>query len=398
MFSRPAAYKYRGDVKLKRVQTVNGQPRRGRRAVLRAAAVCGVAALLLAAPLDWAAAGRTVLLVAAGMQQPENTAAFLAGRLQTATAEPPAQTVAVAQVPAAAAGGTEPPAEPPAAATTTTVAVAATTAPPEDGTGGKVYEQKLDTGDTLLDGVAVRNRSGQAVDIRTALATTLQCRFTQTAEPQVLIVHTHTTEEYLPYDAGYYNAGDRNRTVGGVYSVCTVGQAVVQALAEEGIVAVQDTTVHDSPKYSGAYSRSAETVTKNLEKYPSIQVVLDLHRDAILQGERDLTKPTVVVEGKKAAQMMILIGTVSTAALPNPHWQQNLALAAQWQKALTDSYPGLMRPLSTVASRYNQHMHAGYLLVEIGSEGNAIDEAVYSGQLLGKTLARLLKEPEKAGG
>ena len=157
MFSRPAAYKYRGDVKLKRVQTVNGQTSRGRRAVLRAAAVCGVAALLLAAPLDWAAAGRTVL-VAAGMQQPENTAAFLAGRLQAATAEPPAQTVAVAQAPAAAAGGTEPPAEPPAEATTTTVAVAATTAPPEDGTGGKVYEQKLDTGDTLLDGVGEGRR------------------------------------------------------------------------------------------------------------------------------------------------------------------------------------------------------------------------------------------------
>ena len=120
-------------------------------------------------------------------------------------------------------------------------------------------------------------------------------------------------------------------------------------------------------------------------------MVLDLHRDALMEGQTGLVKPTVTVGGKKAAQMMIIAGVLSTDALPNPHWQQNLALAAQWQKALSSQYDGLMRPLSTVGSRYNQHLHAGYLLVEVGSEGNTVAEAEYSGELLGKTLADLLK-------
>jgi stage II sporulation protein P len=170
-----------------------------------------------------------------------------------------------------------------------------------------------------------------------------------------------------------------------------VGEAVKHTLEQAGIGVIHDTTVHDDPQYSGAYSRSAETVQKNLKKHPTIRVVLDLHRDAIMEGDTGLVKPTVKVNGRKAAQMMIIAGVVSTAALPHKNWEQNLTLAARWQQALNREYPGLMRPLNTVASRYNQQLSAGYLLVEVGSEGNTLAEAVYSGQLLGKTLAELLR-------
>ena len=229
------------------------------------------------------------------------------------------------------------------------------------------------------------------MDIAAALTTKLTPKFTDTDAPQVLIVHTHTTEAYMPYDAGYYNARDRERTTDHARNVCAVGDALVETLTANGIAAIHDTTVHDAP-YSGAYNRSAKTVQSYLEKYPSIQVVLDLHRDALMEGQTGLVKPTVTIDGKKAAQMMIIAGALSTDALPNPHWQQNLALAAKWQKLLTARYDGLMRPLSTVGSRYNQHLHAGYLLVEVGSEGNTVAEAEYSGELLGKTLAELLKQ------
>ena len=136
--------------------------------------------------------------------------------------------------------------------------------------------------------------------------------------------------------------------------------------------------------------RSAATVEKNLQQYPSIQIVLDLHRDAITDGST-LVKPTVTVNGRKAAQMMLIAGVVSTKALPNPNCRQNLALAAQWQRALTAVNPDLMRPLSTVASRYNQNLCPGYLLVEVGAEGNTVAEAAYSGELLAKTLLELLQ-------
>jgi stage II sporulation protein P len=154
-------------------------------------------------------------------------------------------------------------------------------------------------------------------------------------------------------------------------------------------VAIHDTTVHDSPVYSGAYTRSAEVAAKYLEQYPSIQIVLDLHRDSIEEGGA-VIRPTAVVEGKKAAQMMFVTGVVSTEGLPHPHWEQNLTLSARWQAALDAVSPDLMRPLNLTASRYNQHLAPGWVLVEVGAEGNTIEEAVYSAQILGRTLAQLL--------
>jgi stage II sporulation protein P len=351
----------------------------------RVGAVLAAVAAVSALPLDWVRLGRAATLLAAGLQQPQNAVQVLGERRLTDDVTDPSQTVMAppaAELPSADHAPLFP-ADDPAAPT---IAV-----PKEDGSGGKVYTRKLDTGDTRTHGVAVRNSSGKTVDIAAALATKLTPKFTDTDAPQVLIIHTHTTEEYLTYDAGYYNAVDRERTTEHARNVCAAGDAVVRALAAQGVAAIHDKTVHDSP-YSGAYTRSAKTVQSYLKQYPSIQVVLDLHRDALMEGASGLVKPTVTIDGKSAAQMMIIAGVLSTDTLPNPHWQQNLALAAQWQKSLTAQYDGLMRPLSTVGSRYNQHLHAGYLLVEVGSEGNTVAEAEYSGEILGKTLAELLKQ------
>ena len=345
-------------------------------------AVCALTAVS-AMPFDWAKMGRTATLLAAGLQQPHNAARVLGDRLSPIGS---VQTDdALAQHNALPNDGDHTDARPDADASVPAVAT-----PKEDGSGGIVYTRKVETGDTREHGIATRNSSGRAVDIAAALKAKLTPSFTDTDAPQVLIVHTHTTEAYMTYDAGYYNAADRERTRDHTRNVCAVGDALVNTLAELGIVAIHDDTVHDEP-YSGAYTRSAKTVTHILNQHPSIQVVLDLHRDALMEGATGLVKPTVTIDGKNAAQMMIIAGVLSTGALPNPYTEQNLALAAQWQKLLTDHYDGLMRPLSTVGSRYNQHLHPGYLLVEVGSEGNTVAEAVYSAQLLGKTLTELLK-------
>lgn len=351
--------------------------------------IAGISVLALAAlPVDWRRLGAAVTLAAASIGQPQNTAALLEERLQPQTVTDSGN----------ADGGyqTAPSPDEPAGGEHTVVdtynlpVAAPVTVPAEDGSGGKIAERVLDTGNTHSQPVAVCNRSSGAIDIVGALATPFNTPFTDTDEPQVLIVHTHTTEGYMLYDAGYYNAGDRERTKDHSRNVCAVGDAVAATLEKAGIAVLHDTTVHDSPQYTGAYNRSAATVQGYLDKYPSIKVVLDLHRDAVMDGNTTLVKPTAVVNGKKAAQMMLLVGVTDTAALPHPYWQQNLALAAQWQKALTAIEPDLMRPLNTVSSRYNQHLCPGYLLVEVGSEGNTVAEAVYSGQLLGKTLAELL--------
>ena len=345
-----------------------------------------VVAVLAAGLLRTPQTRQAVALVAAGLRQPENAARLLAQRLE----EPVEVVIPAGAAPAQEGGGGQVTENAVSVSESAAAPETPVSAPAEDGSGGKIVERKLAAGDTLLHGIAVKNRSGTAVDIGAALSASLPRRWQTTAEPQVLIVHTHTTERYMPYDAGYYNAADRERTTDESRNVCAVGEAVARVLTAGGIGVIHDTTVHDSPQYSGAYTRSAATVEKNLQQHPSIQIVLDLHRDAITDGST-LTKPTVVVNGKKAAQMMMVVGVVSTKALPNPNCGENLALAAQWQRALTALNPDLMRPLSTVASRYNQNICPGYLLVEVGSEGNTVAEASYSGELLAQTLLELLK-------
>lgn len=335
--------------------------------------------------LDW---GRKAALLSVGMQQPEGGAVALSERLErrnaggNAGATTTTHSTGYATTQAMAPGEQEPHPDQPVDAKPVI--------PTKAGDGGTVLEQKMAVGSGFVQGVAIKNASGKAIDIASQIAVKPKIAIKSISEPQVLIVHTHTTEGYMRYYAGYYNSGDVARTTDERYNVAAAGEAIAKELRAAGIGVVHDTTVHDSPKYSGAYDRSAATVTKNLKQYPSIQVVLDIHRDAIMQGSTTKVKPTVTIDGRKAAQVMIITGVVSTEALPHPDWQENLRLSLRLQAYINTTYSGLIRPLSIVAARYNQHLSHGAMLIEVGTDANTVDEAVYSGQLLGKSLAKVL--------
>jgi hypothetical protein len=210
-------------------------------AIARVGAVLAAVAVVSALPFDWVRVGHTATLLAAGLQQPHNAAQVLGERLST---DDTAQSEAVMAPPSAATNAEDHTA---VLSPTETPSVPAVAPPKADGSGGKIVEQKLDTGDTRKYGIAMRNSSGKAVDIAAALATKLTPKFTDTDAPQVLIIHTHTTETYMTYDAGYYNASDRERTANQARNVCAVGDAMVRTLAAHGIAAIHDTTVHDAP-------------------------------------------------------------------------------------------------------------------------------------------------------
>lgn len=348
-------------------------------------------ALLLFLPVNWGEVSRRAALVAVGLRQPIQAVQmaehqFAAQHAETETNEATQTLPWEYTLPV----DTTVPDVPTAAVPLTTPAITMIAPPGERGDGGKVIEKKMSTGDRSKNGIATINRSGTTVDIAAALEREFSLTLAADDTPQVLILHTHGSEGYMTYDGGYYNSGDRNRTEDPTKNVCAVGEAIRLTLARYGITAIHDTTIHDRPVYSGAYTRSAAAAQKWLEQYPTIQVVLDIHRDAIMEGDTNIVKPTAVVEGKKAAQMMLITGVVSTEGLPHPHWRENLAFSARLQQALDRVSPDLMRPLNTVASRYNQHLSAGWVLVEVGSEGNTVEEAVYAGQLLAQTLVSLV--------
>lgn len=268
---------------------------------------------------------------------------------------------------------------------------APTPGPPPEGMGAVVsahYEQGSGAAYIPCAAGTIKNcTSLSAAEVAEAAAGPLPFSIeVGSSEPQVLIMHTHATESYELEDLGWFDPEYTSRRTDTSLNMVAVGAAIAEELSAAGIVTLQDATLHDYPSYNGSYERSNATVRSYLEQYPSIKVVLDVHRDAIeTDGAR--VKAVAEVEGKTAAQVMIICGADKNGNLPN--FKQNLAFAAKWESAMESRYPGLTRPVLFDYRYYNQDLTTGSLLIEMGSHGNTLEEAVYSGHLVGKALAGL---------
>lgn len=214
-----------------------------------------------------------------------------------------------------------------------------------------------------------------------------------TEEPQVLIMHTHATESYMPFSGDVYDSRTTFRTTDNSRNMAVVGDRIAEELEAAGIRTLHDVTQHDYPSYNGSYQRSRVTVESYLKKYPSIKVVLDIHRDAIASGDT-VTAPVAEVEGKTAAQIMIISGC-ENESMDYPNYMQNLRFSAALQNQLEGDYPGLTRPVLFDYRLYNQDLTNGSILIEVGSHGNTLEQAAYSGELIGKALGELLNGLKK---
>lgn len=266
----------------------------------------------------------------------------------------------------------------------------AATVPPH-GNGGIVSEEIVGGGSGIGQGVFIKNASGVSTDW-SALLEGETVRFSDTDQPQVLIFHTHTTESYMTYYAGYYNNEDVGRPTDIHKNVCAVGEVLANRLRSAGIGVIHDTTLYDYPEYTGAYGRSRETVEEITEKYPSICLAIDLHRDAILRDSVTRVKPTVTVDGQKAAQVMLVLGAGESADNPNPTWRENVRLGFRLASVLAAIEPDLSRPVSLTESNYNQHLlpQGAMLLLEIGTDVNTFSEAMVSASLVGDALVSIM--------
>ena len=159
-------------------------------------------------------------------------------------------------------------------------------------------------------------------------------------------------------------------------------------LNDAGITTLHDTTLHDSPSYTESYARSAQTARRYLEEYPSIKVVLDVHRDAMESGDARV-RPLTTLDGQPTAQVMIIAGCNNGGTVQLPNWRLNLCFAAKWEERMEMLYPGLTRPVLCGYRFYNQDVSPGALLIEIGGHANTVQQAVRAGQYAAKALAAL---------
>ncbi|MGN0610337.1 MAG: stage II sporulation protein P [Ruminiclostridium sp.] len=209
-------------------------------------------------------------------------------------------------------------------------------------------------------------------------------------EPQVLIIHTHTTESYEQDNDGYYDTRFDGRSLCPANSVVGVGAALAQTLADNGICVIHDGTVFDDPLYENSYSRSRERIEQLLSEYPSIKIVLDIHRDGISDGDARIA-PVSETDSGTAAQIMIICGCDDGSGIL-PDYMHNLRFAIYLQQGIERDTPGLTRPLLFDYRFYNQDLTAGSLVIEIGALGNSREQALRSARLAGESIASMLKE------
>jgi stage II sporulation protein P len=215
--------------------------------------------------------------------------------------------------------------------------------------------------------VTIENATNYNIDVPAMLAEDSGVTLGDNSKPQILIIHTHTSEAYSQTD-GY-------RTLDKTMSVVRVGDALTRELTEKGYNVIHDREVYDYPSYSGSYNRTAESVKTWLKEFPTIQIVFDIHRDAVEQADGTQYRSLYKNGGTEAAQIM-LIASTGEAGLSHPNWKTNLRFALGLQAGMDANYPGLTRPILVSTQRYNEQLAPGYLLLEVGSSGNTIDEAV----------------------
>lgn len=205
--------------------------------------------------------------------------------------------------------------------------------------------------------------------------------------PQILIYHSHATESYMPNTDGNYH------TLTEKYNVVSVGNILAKNLQDKYKYRVlHDTTYHDKASYAYSYRNSLETIKKYLNKYNSLKVILDVHRDAF-NAKTDADKMakkaeyTATVNGKKAAKIMLVIGGA------NPNYKELEKFAVYIKKKMDKLYPGLFMKITVQKNmKYNQYFSNHSMLVEVGCMLNTNEEARYSAELLSKVLDEVIKD------
>ncbi len=208
---------------------------------------------------------------------------------------------------------------------------------------------------------------------------------------EVLIVHTHTSEAYRPTEKYHYEPTDNQRSEDTNFNVAKVGEHLSSQLSSQGIKVTHDKSINDYPSYNGSYLKTLKLIEAHLEKNPSINIVLDLHRDAMIKSDGTHLSAICDIDGKKAAQIMIVVGT-DQSGLSHPNWKSNFSFAVKLQKVLNEKYPGLMRPLNVRCERFNGHINENEIIIEIGTTGNTLEEALISAELFADGLSSIIKD------
>lgn len=249
-----------------------------------------------------------------------------------------------------------------------------------------VTETEITKGKQALFGIEINNET--SYDLSDIPAYTPP---TPSDGPLVLILHTHTSEAYRPSEGFSYTPSDNDRTEDTDFNVARVGEEMCSELNRLGIFAIHDETLCDYPSYNGSYKKMLSVAESVMKKYPSVKVVIDLHRDAMITADGTKISTVTSIAGEKAAQIMLVVGTDANG-LYHPSWRNNLSFAVRLQQKLCEEYPSLARPLNLRCERFNGHICPYEILIEVGTNGNTLPEALISARATANALAKVITD------
>ncbi len=239
------------------------------------------------------------------------------------------------------------------------------------------------------DNIFISNATKINLDVEKLYKSKMTTGFKKTDEPQILIIHTHTTESYGD-GKNYYEKNQSTRSHDQNVNIVKVGEEMAKEFENQGINVLHSKEVFDYPEFPGSYDRSIVTIKDYLKKYPSIKAVIDVHRDSMTASDNSKYRPVTTINGEKMAQVMIVSGT--NEMLKNDNYKENLSFTLKIQKKMQDKFPTLARPLNLRPQRFNSHATKGSFLLEVGSDTNTLDEAIKAAKLSAVCIAEVIKE------
>ncbi|MGI6065127.1 MAG: stage II sporulation protein P [Bacillota bacterium] len=202
-------------------------------------------------------------------------------------------------------------------------------------------------------------------------------------KPLVAIYCTHNAECYVP-SQGKEKLEGKN---GGVYIAAEHLKETLETKYQTA--AILSNTIHDYPDWAKSYTKSLVTLEQLKKEFPSVKVFIDIHRDALTPKK----STTCEVNGKKAARILLIVG--SDTRLPHPNWKQNQQFANYVAKLAEEHYPGFVKGVRVQDGRYNQHVSPHCLLVEVGGTENTLEEAKLAVEMLADVISLVVKESEE---
>ena len=253
-----------------------------------------------------------------------------------------------------------------------------------------IGEEKNNDEDVSYSELKITNETNYNIDVQKLLKEPLKRKFNQNSK--ILIYHTHTNESYIKNISDLRNTSVLPRSKNENINVVRVGQELCDNLNKFSVPCVHSKKYHNIPNDKGAYARSLNTVREYIGRDPNIVATLDIHRDGISNSKK--LRVVEKVKDKDVAKIMIVIGTDGTG-LSHREWRENLKFALKLQEKLIQYNPNIVKPVLISKNRYNQHLTNCSLLIEIGGDGNTIDESLESARYIARALSEIYQENKK---